>query len=137
MPRASWLRPLAPTKIGIHELDHTVVTNHLERLSMAPRTLNEFLIEAGVSAERRGQILDMYRATKTVYQSVPVDFTYGAQGMQVGPFRMIHVAGHCPGQVVIRLHDVLFSGDHVLIVGDGVWQSQAKLAAQNWPSLGA
>lgn len=34
--------------------------------------------------------------------------------MRVGPFRMLHVPGHCAGHVVIRLHDVLFSGDHVL-----------------------
>ena len=27
---------------------------------------------------------------------------------------MLHVPGHCAGHVVIRLHDVLFSGDHVL-----------------------
>jgi glyoxylase-like metal-dependent hydrolase (beta-lactamase superfamily II) len=34
--------------------------------------------------------------------------------MRLGPFRFLHVPGHCPGHVVIRLHDVLFSGDHVL-----------------------
>jgi hypothetical protein len=43
-----------------------------------------------------------------------VDFTYEAAGMQVGPFKLLHVPGHCAGHVVIRLHDVLFSGDHVL-----------------------
>jgi glyoxylase-like metal-dependent hydrolase (beta-lactamase superfamily II) len=34
--------------------------------------------------------------------------------MQVGPFEFLHMPGHCAGQVVIRLHDVLFSGDHIL-----------------------
>jgi glyoxylase-like metal-dependent hydrolase (beta-lactamase superfamily II) len=34
--------------------------------------------------------------------------------MRLGPFEMLHVPGHCAGQVVIRLHDVLFSADHVL-----------------------
>jgi glyoxylase-like metal-dependent hydrolase (beta-lactamase superfamily II) len=34
--------------------------------------------------------------------------------MILGAFEMLHVPGHCAGQVVIRLHDVLFSGDHVL-----------------------
>lgn len=34
--------------------------------------------------------------------------------MRLGPFEMLHVPGHCAGHVVIRLHDVLFSGDHVL-----------------------
>ena len=34
--------------------------------------------------------------------------------MRLGPFEMLHVPGHCAGHVAIRLHDVLFSGDHVL-----------------------
>jgi glyoxylase-like metal-dependent hydrolase (beta-lactamase superfamily II) len=34
--------------------------------------------------------------------------------MRLGPIEMLHVPGHCAGHVVIRLHDVLFSGDHVL-----------------------
>jgi glyoxylase-like metal-dependent hydrolase (beta-lactamase superfamily II) len=51
-----------------------------------------------------------------LFRSVPVDFTYEAEGMKLGPFEFLHVPGHCPGQVVIRLHDVLFSGDHVLSV---------------------
>lgn len=110
----SYVRPLTPAKIGIHELDRGSVTNHAERLSVVARRLDEFLAEAGVSAENRGPILDMYKLTKALYQSVPVDFTYEAQGMRLGPFEMLHVPGHCPGHVVMRLHDVLFSGDHVL-----------------------
>jgi len=110
----SYVRPLTSAKIGIHELDQRIVTNHTERLSVVARRLNEFLIEAGVSPERRSPILEMYKVTKSMYQSVAVDFTYEAQGMRLGPFEILHVPGHCPGHVVIRLHDVLFSGDHVL-----------------------
>jgi len=76
--------------------------------------LNEFLIEAGVSPERRSPILEMYKITKRVYQSVTVDFTYESRGMRLGAFEIMHVPGHCPGHVVIRLHNVLFSGDHML-----------------------
>ncbi len=60
------------------------------------------------------QIIDSYTITKRLYHSVKVDFTFEALGMRVGPFEMLHVPGHCAGHVVIRLHDVLFSGDHVL-----------------------
>jgi glyoxylase-like metal-dependent hydrolase (beta-lactamase superfamily II) len=56
----------------------------------------------------------MYKFTKSIYHSVHVDFTYEAAGMRLGPVEMLHVPGHCPGHVVIRLHDILFSGDHVL-----------------------
>ena len=34
--------------------------------------------------------------------------------MRLGPFEMLHVPGHCAGHVVIRLDDILFSGDHIL-----------------------
>jgi len=56
----------------------------------------------------------LYKITKSMYRSVRVDFTYQAAGMRLGPFEMLHVPGHCAGHIVIRLHDVLFSGDHVL-----------------------
>lgn len=101
-------------RVGVHELDRRILTNYEERLAVVGRRLDEFLIEAGVSAESRGKLLAMYKMTKSLYHSVPVDFTYEAVGMRVGPFEMLHTPGHCAGHVVIRLHDVLFSGDHVL-----------------------
>ena len=110
----SYIRPLTSAKLGIHELDRGIVTDHEARLMMVAHRLEEFLAEAGVPQEQRGPILDMYKLTKSLYQSVPVDFTFEAQGIHLGPFDMLHVPGHCPGHVVIRLHDVLFSGDHVL-----------------------
>jgi glyoxylase-like metal-dependent hydrolase (beta-lactamase superfamily II) len=56
----------------------------------------------------------MYRFTKALYRSVPVDFTYEAAGMMIGPFEVVHVPGHCPGHVAIKLDDVVFCGDLVL-----------------------
>jgi len=101
-------------KICIHELDHRIVSNHPERLSVAQHRIGEFFIEAGLDAEQRQKELDMYRVTKSLFRSVDVDLTYEAMKMRLGPFRFIHVPGHCAGHVVIRLHDVLFSGDHIL-----------------------
>lgn len=100
--------------LGVHELDRRIVTNYEERLTVVARRLEEYLIEAGVSKHSREDLLRMYQYTKALFQSVPVDFTYEAVGMRVGPFIIHHVPGHCAGHVVIRLHDVLFSGDHVL-----------------------
>jgi glyoxylase-like metal-dependent hydrolase (beta-lactamase superfamily II) len=34
--------------------------------------------------------------------------------MQLGPFVFIHLPGHCPGHVAIRLDDVVFCGDMVV-----------------------
>jgi glyoxylase-like metal-dependent hydrolase (beta-lactamase superfamily II) len=56
----------------------------------------------------------MYRFSKAIYQSVPVDFTYEAIDMQLGPFEFIHLPGHCPGHVAIRVDDAVFCGDMVV-----------------------
>jgi glyoxylase-like metal-dependent hydrolase (beta-lactamase superfamily II) len=110
----TYVRPRTPALIGVHELDLRNLTNYEERLTVAARRLDEFLRETGVSTERRLQLIELYKSTKSLSRSVRVDFTYEAIGMRLGPFVMLHVPGHCAGHVVIRLHDVLFSGDHVL-----------------------
>lgn len=110
----SYIRPLTTARIGVHELDRRILTNYEERLTVIARRLGEFLVEAGVSPEQREQLLSMYKITKVLFHSVNVDFTYEAGGMRLGPFEFLHVPGHSAGHVVIRLHDVIFSGDHVL-----------------------
>jgi glyoxylase-like metal-dependent hydrolase (beta-lactamase superfamily II) len=109
-----YVRSRTQAQVGVHELDLRILTNYEERLAVVSRRLNEFLIEAGVSHDRRVQLIEMYKMTKSMYRSVRVDFTYEASGMRVGPFEILHVPGHCAGHVVIRLDDVLFSGDHIL-----------------------
>ena len=110
----SYVRPRTKARIGVHELDLRNLTNHAERLAVVSPHLRAFLLESGVSAGRVDQMLDLYRMTKSMYCSVQVDFTYEAIGMRLGPFEILHVPGHCAGHVAFRLHDVLFSGDHVL-----------------------
>ncbi len=110
----SYVRPRTLAKVGIHELDLRNLTNYEERLTVISQRLDEFLIEAGVRPERRKQLIELYKITKSLHRSVVVDFTYEAIGMQLGPFKILHVPGHCAGQVVIQLHDILFSGDHIL-----------------------
>ena len=110
----SYVRPRTEAEIGVHELDLRNLTNYEERLAVAARRLSTFLIEAGVDDEHRSQLIDLYMITKSLHHSVRVDFTYEAEDMRVGPFEMLHVPGHSAGHVVIRLDDILFSGDHVL-----------------------
>lgn len=110
----TFIRPRTRAKIGVHELDLRNLTNYEERLVIVTRRLDEYLAEAGEAEERRMRLIEMYNLTKSLYRSVQVDFTLEAVGMSVGPFEMLHVPGHCAGHVVIRLHDLLFSGDHVL-----------------------
>ncbi len=101
-------------KVGIHELDLRNLTNYEERIIVSVRRLCEFLIEAGVEAGKLEEIMNVYAVNKALFSSVPVDFTYGAIEMQLGSFEFLHVPGHSAGQVVIRLDDYLFCGDHVL-----------------------
>jgi glyoxylase-like metal-dependent hydrolase (beta-lactamase superfamily II) len=109
-----FLRERTGARLGVHELDRRILTNYEERLSIIGRRLGDYLIESGAPDEQREEYLAMYRMTKGLFRSVEVDFTFEEAGMQVGPFSLLHVPGHSAGHVVIRLEDVLFSGDHIL-----------------------
>jgi len=110
----SYLRERTQAQIGIHELDLGTVTTHEARLAILSRKLENFLAQAGIPEERRTELLTMYRFTKKFHHSVPVDFTYEAHDMQVGPFELLHVPGHCAGHVALKLEDVVFCGDLIL-----------------------
>src|SRR5688572_14244568 len=110
----SQLRPLTNAKIGIHELDLQMVAHHESSLALTSRRLASFLAEAGLAKEEAESLLTIYRFTKAIYRSVPVDFTYEAMDLCVGPFEIIHLPGHCPGHVAIRLEDIIFCGDMVV-----------------------
>ncbi len=102
------------SKIGIHELDLRVLINPEERLKIIVKRLYTFLSESGVPEEKKSDLIQMYQLTKLDFSPVKVDFTFESIRMKVGPFEILHVPGHCAGHVVIRLHDILFCGDHVL-----------------------
>ncbi len=110
----SKLKPLTDAKIGCHGLDVQTVAHHEARLALTSRRLASFLAETGLAKEETETLLNIYRFTKAIYQSVPVDFTYEAMDMRVGPFEIIHLPGHCPGHIAIRLDDIIFCGDMVV-----------------------
>jgi len=109
-----YVRQHSDAPVGVHELDLRVLTNYEERLQLIAWRLREFLFEAGVGADQVEEIMDLYLINKQLFSSTQVDFTYQAHGMRIGPLRLIHMPGHCPGQVVIQVDDILLSGDHVL-----------------------
>ena len=110
----SKLRATTTAKIGVHELDVQTVAHHEARLALIGRRLGSFLAETGLADETREHVLSIYRFTKAIYQSTPVDFTYETVDMRFGPFEFIHLPGHCPGHVAIRVDDVVFCGDMVV-----------------------
>lgn len=119
----SFLKPRTQALIGIHELDLGSLVTYEERVILAENRLQSYLLEAGVPPLECEEILDLYRINKLLFHSITPDITYESAGMRIGPFEMLHVPGHCPGHVVIRLHDVIFSGDHVL----------DKISPHQWP----
>ncbi len=110
----SYVQPRTKAEIWVHELDRRNITNYEERIAVISRRLDLFLAEAGVSPSRREKLIALYQITKSLYRSVPVAHVVSEEQVQVGPFHLWHMPGHSAGMMVIRLHDVLFSGDHVL-----------------------
>lgn len=105
------LKPMTDAKIGCHELDIQTIAHHDARLALIGCRLASFLTEAGLAKEEADSLLSIYRFTKALYQSVPVDFKYGNESLALD---MIHLPGHCPGHVAMRLDDIVFCGDMVV-----------------------
>ncbi len=109
-----YVRSRTDAPVGVHELDRRALTRYEERVRLITHRLRGFLVEAGVEPEQQAAIVDLYLVNKQLFSSIPVDLTYEAEGMRVGPLTMTHVPGHCPGQVVMQLDDILLVGDQVL-----------------------
>ena len=106
--------------VGIHVLDRRVLTHYEERVVVASHQLRVFLNRAGLSAGKCDQLMVMYTAPKARYGSVPVQFLLD-EGQPVPDagggeldIEVLHVPGHCPGQVCLRIDDILLTADHVL-----------------------
>ena len=109
-----YVRERSTAPLGIHELDRRVLTRYEERVAVVAQRLSTFLREGGVSLEEHEDLMQLYLLNKQLFHSIPVDFTYAAAGMELGPLKMLHVPGHTPGHVVLLLDDLMLSGDHIL-----------------------
>lgn len=105
---------LTAAPIAIHELDRRVLVHFEERLALTRFRLAVFLRRAGVGDEARARLLAMYGWSKGIFRSVKVDDVLRDGDTLDGVFQVIHVPGHCPGQVCLRIDDVLLTADHVL-----------------------
>ena len=108
------LKELTNAKVACHELDVQTVAHHDARLALIGRRLASFLAETGLAKEESETLLGIYRFTKALYKSVPVDFTYSNYKDHIPDFEMVHLPGHCPGHVAMRLDDVIMCGDMVV-----------------------
>ena len=100
-------------RVGIHELDRRVLTNYEERVVVATKDLGIYFQRAGIKASLQETLFLMYGFAKKHVKSVNVDFSIEDEQIIDG-MEFFHMPGHCPGQVCIRIGDVLLSADHVL-----------------------
>jgi glyoxylase-like metal-dependent hydrolase (beta-lactamase superfamily II) len=100
--------------VGVHELDRRVITGYEERLTVVAHRLQEYLIEAGAVLELQEALMEMYLLGKHLFRSTSIDFVLNGVHRKVGRLKTIHVPGHCPGQIVIQIDDILLTSDHVL-----------------------
>jgi len=110
-----FVRSRCQAPVYIHALDRRVLTRYEERLALVARRLRAFLMEAGVPGEEAEGIMALYMLNKGLFTSQEVDGTYEDLPSEVrARLRFLHVPGHCPGQVVVLVDDILLSADHVL-----------------------
>lgn len=109
------LKVLAPqARLSVHELDARVLENFEERVTVASKNVAVFLRRAGVPDEARRDLEQMYRASKSLFSSLPVDRRLKSGDRVARRFEVIHTAGHCPGHLCMRVGDHLLVGDQVL-----------------------
>lgn len=109
-----YVRERTDAPIGVHELDWRVLACYESRLAEAVDSLRRFLGTCGLAPDAQASILEIYSVHKSLFASVPVDFTFTSPCSTLGPLTLVHTPGHCPGQVVIQVDDILLCGDQVL-----------------------
>lgn len=101
-------------EVGIHLLDMSTIRDFQERLIVSSRNLQVYLSHAGLDEATVKDYVERNKWSKHMFKAQPVDFTFDEEDVVGGTFEIFHAPGHCPGQVVMRCGDVLFTADHVL-----------------------
>ena len=109
----AFVKQQTAASVGIHELDRRVLTNYEERVVVATKALGIYFERAGIEPALRESLFQMYGFAKKHVTSIAVDFNI-VDELVIDGMEFIHAPGHCPGQVCIRLGDVLLSADHIL-----------------------
>lgn len=110
----SFVRQHTKAPVGIHVLDRTVLTAFEKRLEATAARLDRFLKTSGIEEEERRSLMELYLFPKHLFRAQEVDFVIRPGKSSLGPLKTLHTPGHCPGQLVVRIGDVLLTSDHVL-----------------------
>jgi glyoxylase-like metal-dependent hydrolase (beta-lactamase superfamily II) len=110
----TFLREHTAAPIAVHLLDRRVLSHYEERVVVASKQVRDFLATSGITAERRDQYMQIYLGTKSLFHSVDVNVPFEEGKILDGELEVHHVPGHCPGQVCVRVDDILLTADHLL-----------------------
>lgn len=100
-------------EVGVHEIDRRILTSYEERVIVATKDLRVYLERAGVSDSLLPKVIEMYGFSKKHVKSVKVSINL-TEETPIDGMTFIHTPGHCPGQICIRVGDVLLAADHIL-----------------------
>lgn len=109
-----FVRARSRAPVGVHRLDRRVIADYERKLEETAARLRRFLHSAHLPKDEAESLMEMYRFTKNLYSSQTVDFTFDAAEAHLGPVRVLHVPGHCPGQIVLAVGEIVLTSDHVL-----------------------
>lgn len=109
-----FVRARTDAPIAMHELDVRAVRDHREQALILARSAADFFRWAGVNAEKRATLAAMHNHVEPSIASTPVATVLRGGERLDGRFDVFHTPGHAPGQVCLRLDDVLFSADHLM-----------------------
>ena len=101
-------------RVMAHELVRPVLTSYHQRTVMARYSMARFLRMAGVPDARAVSLLEMYGLGKEDFEPIPMHGTLRDGDCFEDAFEVIHVPGHSPGLVMLKIGDVLLTADHIL-----------------------
>jgi len=103
-------------RVWVHELDARVLSAFEERMIVASKDLAVFLDRSGIGPQLRQQLMSMYTMSKYMmnFSSVEMPHRLTDATTIANGYEVFHTPGHCPGEICLKVDNVLFTGDHVL-----------------------
>jgi glyoxylase-like metal-dependent hydrolase (beta-lactamase superfamily II) len=100
--------------IAVHEADAHVLARFDERARLATSNLETFLLRSGLDRVRTDRFLALYRSGKPHFPDLEPDRRLGEGDVVGSGWPVLHVPGHCAGQICIAVDDVVLVADHLL-----------------------
>jgi glyoxylase-like metal-dependent hydrolase (beta-lactamase superfamily II) len=83
---------------------------------VASKDIAVFLDRSGLDPGLKKQLMSMYTASKFMlnFSSVEMADRLTDSATVGNGYQVFHTPGHCPGEICLKVDNVLFTGDHVL-----------------------